>query len=124
MARMKIGVLISGRGSNLKALIEAAKAADYPAEIAVVISKRQTELHVGFSDRVERQLLSSVGALFGLLLGTAAHEEHCSDRERRGESQRAARHHRHRAVRRCVCVCHRVPSIEVTFLLSVGFYIA
>ena len=40
MARMKIGVLISGRGSNLKALIEAAKAADYPAEIAVVISNR------------------------------------------------------------------------------------
>lgn len=40
MSRMKIGILISGRGSNLKALIEAAKAADYPAEIAVVISNR------------------------------------------------------------------------------------
>jgi phosphoribosylglycinamide formyltransferase-1 len=38
MARKRAAVLISGRGSNMVALIEAAKAADYPAEIAVVIS--------------------------------------------------------------------------------------
>jgi len=38
MAKLKIGVLISGRGSNMAALIEAAKQADYPAEIAVVVS--------------------------------------------------------------------------------------
>jgi phosphoribosylglycinamide formyltransferase 1 len=38
MAKLKVGVLISGRGSNMAALIEAAKAADYPAEIAVVVS--------------------------------------------------------------------------------------
>jgi phosphoribosylglycinamide formyltransferase-1 len=37
-ARKRVGVLISGRGSNLQALIDAAKAPDYPAEIAVVIS--------------------------------------------------------------------------------------
>jgi phosphoribosylglycinamide formyltransferase-1 len=37
-ARLKIAVLISGRGSNLKALIEACAAPDYPAEIALVIS--------------------------------------------------------------------------------------
>lgn len=37
---MKLGVLISGRGSNLAALIDAAKAADYPADIALVISNR------------------------------------------------------------------------------------
>lgn len=36
--RTKVGVLISGRGSNMAALIEAAKAADYPAEIALVLS--------------------------------------------------------------------------------------
>ena len=36
----KVGVLISGRGSNLQALIEAANAPDYPAEIALVISNR------------------------------------------------------------------------------------
>jgi phosphoribosylglycinamide formyltransferase-1 len=33
-------VLISGRGSNMAALIEAAKAKDYPAEIALVMSNR------------------------------------------------------------------------------------
>ena len=38
MARLKIGVLISGRGSNLQALIEAARDPAYPAEIAVVVS--------------------------------------------------------------------------------------
>lgn len=40
MARMKVGVLISGRGSNLEALIKAARHPDYPAEIACVISNR------------------------------------------------------------------------------------
>jgi phosphoribosylglycinamide formyltransferase-1 len=38
MARVKTAILISGRGSNMAALIGAAKAADYPAEIALVIS--------------------------------------------------------------------------------------
>ncbi len=36
--RKRTAVLISGRGSNLGALIEAAAASDYPAEIALVIS--------------------------------------------------------------------------------------
>jgi len=40
LKRLKVGVLISGRGSNLQALIDAAAAPDYPAEIAVVISNR------------------------------------------------------------------------------------
>jgi phosphoribosylglycinamide formyltransferase 1 len=38
MAKLKIGILISGRGSNMAALIEAARDATYPAEIACVIS--------------------------------------------------------------------------------------
>jgi formyltetrahydrofolate-dependent phosphoribosylglycinamide formyltransferase len=36
--RVRVGVLISGRGSNLAALIEAARRQDYPAELVVVIS--------------------------------------------------------------------------------------
>lgn len=40
MERLKVGVLISGRGSNLQALIDAAADPAYPAEIALVISNR------------------------------------------------------------------------------------
>jgi phosphoribosylglycinamide formyltransferase 1 len=40
MKRLKVGVLISGRGSNLQALIDAAADPSYPAEIALVISNR------------------------------------------------------------------------------------
>lgn len=40
MAKARIAVLISGRGSNLQALINACAAPDYPGEIALVISNR------------------------------------------------------------------------------------
>jgi phosphoribosylglycinamide formyltransferase-1 len=40
MARTKVGLLISGTGSNAMALIDAARAPDYPAEIALVVSNR------------------------------------------------------------------------------------
>ena len=36
--RKRVGVLISGRGSNLQALIDASAAPDYPAKIALVLS--------------------------------------------------------------------------------------
>ncbi len=38
MARLKVGVLISGRGSNLQALLDAAADPSFPAEIVLVIS--------------------------------------------------------------------------------------
>ena len=40
MAKKRIAVVISGRGSNLLALIQAAKQPDYPAEISLVLSDR------------------------------------------------------------------------------------
>jgi phosphoribosylglycinamide formyltransferase-1 len=40
MAKTKIAVLISGRGSNMQALLEAAKDEDFPAEIVLVASNR------------------------------------------------------------------------------------
>src|SRR5476649_672845 len=40
MSRKRVAVLISGRGSNMAALIEAAKNKTYPAEIVLVASNR------------------------------------------------------------------------------------
>lgn len=66
-AKLKLGVLISGRGSNLQALLDACADADYPAEIVIVIANRAdaqgleraqaanipTKIieHTGYSDR-------------------------------------------------------------------------
>ena len=36
--KKRVGILISGRGSNMEALIRAAQAADFPAEIVLVLS--------------------------------------------------------------------------------------
>ncbi len=40
MTKKRVAVLISGRGSNMMALVEAAAAPDFPAEIALVLSNR------------------------------------------------------------------------------------
>jgi phosphoribosylglycinamide formyltransferase-1 len=40
MKRKRVGVLISGRGSNMAALVEAARDPAYPADIVCVISNR------------------------------------------------------------------------------------
>ncbi len=40
MSRLRVGVLISGRGSNMMALVAAAAEAGFPAEIVVVVANR------------------------------------------------------------------------------------
>jgi phosphoribosylglycinamide formyltransferase-1 len=40
MSRKRVAILISGRGSNMAALIEAAKEKNFPAEIVLVLSNR------------------------------------------------------------------------------------
>jgi phosphoribosylglycinamide formyltransferase 1 len=42
--KRRVAILISGRGSNMAALIDAAKSADFPAEIVAVISNRADAL--------------------------------------------------------------------------------
>jgi len=42
MKKHRVAVLISGSGSNLQALIDACQTADYPAEIVLVISNKET----------------------------------------------------------------------------------
>jgi phosphoribosylglycinamide formyltransferase-1 len=49
MARLKVGVLISGRGSNLQALIDACRDPTYPAEIVLVISSRPEASGLGLA---------------------------------------------------------------------------
>ena len=79
MAKLKIAVLISGRGSNLQALIDACREPDYPAQIGLVLSNvegaagleraREADLptavidHEGFEDRkgFEDALLTEIG---------------------------------------------------------------
>lgn len=47
--RRRIAILISGRGSNMSALIEAAQAKGYPAEIALVASNRPDAAGLAFA---------------------------------------------------------------------------
>lgn len=49
MARLKTGVLISGRGSNLKALIDACRDPAFPAEIVIVVSNKADAAGLAFA---------------------------------------------------------------------------
>jgi len=49
MARRRVAILISGRGSNMRALIEAARADDYPAAIVLVVSSKPQAEGLGFA---------------------------------------------------------------------------
>ena len=44
MKRVRVGVLISGRGSNMSALVEASKAPDCPYEVVLVLSNKPDAL--------------------------------------------------------------------------------
>ena len=49
MKRMRVAILISGRGSNMAALIEAAKDKNFPAEIVLVLSNRPDAAGLNFA---------------------------------------------------------------------------
>ncbi len=70
---MRVGVLISGRGSNMAALVRAAQAPDYPAEIALVLSDKADApgLEVAHAMGVQAQAVAS--GPFGK--DRAAHEQ-------------------------------------------------
>src|SRR5437667_10874421 len=62
MARLKVGVLISGRGSNLQALIDACAEPDHPAEIVLVLSNRADAFGI---ERARRAGLKTTVILHG-----------------------------------------------------------
>lgn len=68
-SRKRVGVLISGRGSNMVSIAEAARAPDYPAEIALVISNIP---NVAGLDRARG---------FGIATATVDHRPFGKDRE-------------------------------------------
>lgn len=70
--KRRVGVLISGRGSNLAALLRATGAPDYPARIVTVISNRADAPGLGFA--AEAGVASAVVA-HGEFPSRAAHEE-------------------------------------------------
>ena len=55
---LRVGVLASGRGSNLQALLDATRAPGYPARVAVVISDRER------AQALERAAAAGVEAVF------------------------------------------------------------
>jgi len=57
VSRLRVGVLVSGRGSNLQALIEAAKDPLYPARVVMVCANRDcAALEIAKNAGVSRQL--------------------------------------------------------------------
>jgi phosphoribosylglycinamide formyltransferase 1 len=57
-SRLRVGVLVSGRGSNLQALLDASARSEYPAEVVVVISDRER------AAALDRARAAGVEALF------------------------------------------------------------
>lgn len=47
--KKRVAILISGRGSNMKALVEASRDPAYPAEIALVLSNRHSAAGLAFA---------------------------------------------------------------------------
>lgn len=61
MSRLRVGVLVSGRGSNLQALIEAAKDPNYPARVVLVCANRECPaLEIAKKGGITRQVFRLV----------------------------------------------------------------
>ena len=63
MARARVGILISGRGSNMAALVEAARATDCPYEVTLVVSNVPDAAGLAFAaaNGIPQFALSNVG---------------------------------------------------------------
>lgn len=64
MAKRRVAILISGRGSNMGALVDAAQSPDHPAEIALVLANRPDApgLEHAKSAGIETAIVASKGS--------------------------------------------------------------
>jgi len=69
MSKKRVAILISGRGSNMMALVEAAAAPDFPAEIALVLSNRPDAAGLEWASSRD------------IAVATVDHKTHGKDRE-------------------------------------------
>jgi phosphoribosylglycinamide formyltransferase 1 len=65
MRKKRVAVLISGRGSNMQALIEAARAKNFPAEIALVLSNKPDAAGLEIARGLGVNALAVPGKVFG-----------------------------------------------------------
>ena len=63
MSRLRVGVLVSGRGSNLQALLQASKDPLYPARVVVVAELVGATGGVGYELLRQQQLFDMAGAI-------------------------------------------------------------
>ena len=89
-ARRRTAILISGRGSNMTALIAAARAPDFPAEIALVLSNKSDAAGLAFAETGghrngggRSQDLRRARRIRRLDAGDARHSSHRPDLPRR-----------------------------------------
>jgi phosphoribosylglycinamide formyltransferase-1 len=68
MAKTKLGILISGRGSNMKSIVAACESGEVPAQVALVISNKADAPGIGWAQE------------HGLETAVLCHQDH-SDRE-------------------------------------------
>src|SRR5438445_1117423 len=57
MMRKRLAVLVSGTGTNLQALLDASRVADYPAEVVLVMADREG---IGALDRAAEAGVESI----------------------------------------------------------------
>jgi phosphoribosylglycinamide formyltransferase-1 len=65
MKRLKLAILISGRGSNMEALVRAAKSPGYPAEPVLVLSNRPEAAGLTFAEAAGIRALAIDHKIYG-----------------------------------------------------------
>ena len=65
MKRLKLAIMISGRGSNMEALVRAAKSPDYPAEPVLILSNRPEAAGLAFAEAAGIRALAIDHKIYG-----------------------------------------------------------